>query len=433
MIAPENLLPIAKVIGPNRLAAQVGFKNSRSIPGGIESNQVHRIKAAKCHSRRLLGVMKNNELNRLPLFVPGYAAIAQNDGIGEQGVLNERINFLFNSLSGFRIRLPCPFFQTPKYVINLQVPITSLESLAPRRFVKIFSHASCNISWRHAIIQDMPPRDARRTSNTELPAAAELASMLKIEAQRPIPPSKAEKHYPDFRVFIALLEYAGRPSRWFSDATFKTLNHLEANEQGRKLTDVLVAKLLSLDAGRMPTDLLESVYEYLSESDPAEQADLLFVPGSKTQLRIEKAVELYKQNYAPKLLISGGAPYYKDKQLPEAEWHKRIAVDSGVPTSSILTESRSVSLPDNVRSSLNMLDEQGISYGSILLVNSPYAQRRCWAHFMKYIEEGTKLIRINSDTKPELQKEHWYKSESGLRIITNEYAKMRIAVAFNSA
>lgn len=276
----------------------------------------------------------------------------------------------------------------------------------------------------------MADEDTKRTSNTELPSSAELNTILSIEAQRPVPPSKAEKHYPDFQALVALLEYLNLPSRLFTN---ETASHTEANEQGKELIDSLVLKLLSLKSEQRPAYLLNDIYGYLSENDPKEAADLIFVPGSKTHLRIEKAIELYKKNYAPKMLISGGAPYYKNNQIPEAEWHKEIAVNAGVPASSILTESRSISLPDNVRASLNMLDEQGIKYKSLILVNSPYSQRRCWAHFMKYTEEGTKIIRINSDTKPELQKEHWFKSETGIRVITNEYAKMRVAVAFCSA
>ena len=253
--------------------------------------------------------------------------------------------------------------------------------------------------------------------------------MLAVEAQRTIPSSKKEKHFVDYRPLVALLEHLDLPADVFSKSSL-SLEGL--SERLTSSLDGLVAKLLSLDSKRQPLSLLDNLYGYLSQEDELVAADLIFVPGAKTQLRIDKAIELYKQGFAKTILTSGKSPFYKNNHLSEAEWYKSVAVSAGVPEADILVEARSISLPDNVRSSLNYLDDQGFRYSTLILVNSPYVQRRAWAHFQKYVDDKTRLIRVNSQTKPALRQKHWFKSETGIRVVVNEFAKMKVAETFNS-
>ena len=86
-----------------------------------------------------------------------------------------------------------------------------------------------------------------------------------------------------------------------------------------------------------------------------------------------------------------------------------------------MVERQAITLPDNVRRTLNLLDQKSFKYSSIILVNSPYVQRRGWAHFQKYVDDHIRLIRINSATQPALQKANWFKSEVGIKVIANEF------------
>ena len=49
------------------------------------------------------------------------------------------------------------------------------------------------------------------------------------------------------------------------------------------------------DLSEEDIQVLNATYDYLSEEDIPEKSDLIFVFGSKTPLRIDKAVELYNQ------------------------------------------------------------------------------------------------------------------------------------------
>jgi uncharacterized SAM-binding protein YcdF (DUF218 family) len=172
----------------------------------------------------------------------------------------------------------------------------------------------------------------------------------------------------------------------------------------------------------------------LAEEDIPEKSDIIFVFGAKTPFRIEKAVELYHQGFGEKIVISGRGPHYEDAQsTTEAELYARIAMQNGVPLSALITEDQSITIPHNVVCALNLLETAGIVYSSLILVNSPYVQRRGYAHFRKYTPDTIKLLRVNSDTGDKYKRNTWYNNQVGIETILGEYIKAKVAVSLNTA
>ena len=64
-------------------------------------------------------------------------------------------------------------------------------------------------------------------------------------------------------------------------------------------------------------DLMQKITEYLGQEDKLEKGDYIFVFGGKNVGRIQKAIELWKEGWAPKIWISGGHPIYQEYE-PEA-------------------------------------------------------------------------------------------------------------------
>lgn len=142
---------------------------------------------------------------------------------------------------------------------------------------------------------------------------------------------------------------------------------------------------------------------------------------------------MYNKGYGEYLLLSGNKPLYANKdRISESLRYEEYALSHGVPKNKIITENESISIPDNIRSSLNLLDTKEIVYRNIILVNSPYAQRRGWCFFKKYILNNINLIRINSDIHHDLMKNSWYKNEYGIRVILSEFIKMKIGIILNT-
>lgn len=267
---------------------------------------------------------------------------------------------------------------------------------------------------------------------TQLPATQELRAIMDFEAKRDVPPEKEGVHYPSFdplfrlaaalEVDVSLLKKGFTRDEWMAGGPL---------EEGDALVQALVDRLLQRpDLDRR---LLDGVYDYLAEEDPLEPAEAIFVFGAKTPLRIQKAVELYQAGWARKLVLSGHGPYSNRGEKAEAGIYRDLAVAAGVPSEDILLETRSITIPDNVRTSLNLFDEIGFAPKSLILVNSPYVQRRGWALFKKYTPETVRIIRQNCGTGEKFSREQWFKNPEGAKVVINEFAKMKIAVVLNTA
>lgn len=275
----------------------------------------------------------------------------------------------------------------------------------------------------------------KRDNFSQLPNSAELQNILEVEAKRNLPEDKEPIHYFDFSALVKLAEHFEiETGDLTAEYTAQDLREQNLLEKGKSLIEKIKGKLLGQELSSEDIEVCNSVYDYLTEEDVPENADFIFVFGAKTPLRIEKATELYQQGLSKNIIVSGRGPFYsEDNSVTEAEKYAHIAKEKGVPESAIIIENKSITIPDNVRGSLNLLDEKGISYSSIILVNSPYTQRRGWAHFKKYLPDNIKLIRVNCGTGEQYKRDTWYKNPTGIDVICGEYLKAKVAVSLNTA
>lgn len=276
-----------------------------------------------------------------------------------------------------------------------------------------------------------------RTEPVQLPSYDELCAILSHEEWREIVETKKHIHYADFSTILTLLKEYNLSTKFF-DSNFKFSDFKDGalfSEVASMFTD-LVDNILQTQEDAEKQKLFDNLYDYLSESDSEQKADIIFVFGSKSTFRIEKAIKLYEAGYAPKILVSGKGPFYeKDKELvPEAQKLAEYALERGVAESALILEKESITVPDNVKRSLNMLQRQSIPHNSFILVNSPFSQRRGWAHFSKFSAEGTKIIRSNVDTvSDQYSKDGWYKNEVGAKTIVKEFFGLRMSEILNTS
>jgi hypothetical protein len=282
-----------------------------------------------------------------------------------------------------------------------------------------------------------PTFEKMRTSPAQLPSYQELLDILAHEAARPIPPEKQDIHYGDFSTIRALLESYDLSTKFLEPGIrFEDFKNEVLFEEVSVMFSELVRNILRTQDDPGQQELFNNLYDYLSETDELEKADLIFVFGSKQTLRTDKAIRLYNEGYAPKILLSGKGPFYeKDKGArPEAELLAEHALKQGVPEEALILERESITVPDNVKRSLLLLGGENISHERIILVNSPFAQRRGWGHWSKMSKEGTKLIRSNTDTvSPQFSRDGWYRDETGAKVITKEFFGLRMSEMLNTS
>ncbi len=275
-----------------------------------------------------------------------------------------------------------------------------------------------------------------RTSPTQLPTYEELQKILTSKAVRKIPQEKGSVHYADFSTSIELLKSYNLPTEFFArDFKFEDFGDKKLFSETVAMFNSLINDILNSQDDRTKQKLFNHLYDYLSEQDPPEKADLIFVFGAKQTFRIEKAIDLYKKGYALKILVSGRSPSYENENtVSEAESFAQFAIEHGVSKEDIIIEKESITVPDNVKRSLNLLEGENIKHDSIILVNSTFSQRRGWAHFNKMSKAGTKLIRANVDKVSDaFSKDGWYKNETGTKVIVKEFFGLRMSEILNTS
>jgi uncharacterized SAM-binding protein YcdF (DUF218 family) len=268
-----------------------------------------------------------------------------------------------------------------------------------------------------------------RTDPTQLPGLDELSAILAQEAQRPVFPGKANLHYPHFELAISWLNLLGLDSRVFS----ADLPWQEVITDCTYLENKVISKTLDpVNQLRLAT-LFPSLTDYLGETDVPRSSSLIYVFGSQNLSRIQTAVNLWKENLAPLIFITGGHPHYQETPS-EAEIFKNYALSAGVPESSLIIEPQAITVADNVRRGLNLLDSQSIKFDSLITVTAWFSQRRSWSHLIKYIPD-IPIYRVNSPVKSDgdFAPNRWFANSNGIKVIYNEFVKMKTAVSLNTA
>jgi uncharacterized SAM-binding protein YcdF (DUF218 family) len=128
-------------------------------------------------------------------------------------------------------------------------------------------------------------------------------------------------------------------------------------------------------------------------ADAPRQADVIVVfaggvgesgkAGGGYQERVKRAVELYRQGKASRMIFSSGYVF----AFREAEVMSELAVAQGVPASAIILETKAANTYKNVAFVKEILRRE--QWRSILLVSSPYHMRRALLTWRKVAPEIT--------------------------------------------
>ncbi|MBE9080508.1 YdcF family protein [Romeria aff. gracilis LEGE 07310] len=108
--------------------------------------------------------------------------------------------------------------------------------------------------------------------------------------------------------------------------------------------------------------------------------------------RVLHGSRLYRQGYAPLLILSGGRIDWKDGGPPEADDMRQIAAAMGVPRADMLLEGTSLNTYQNAINVKKLLDARDLK--SVLLVTSAIHMPRSVAIFKK---QGIDVIPMPTD------------------------------------
>jgi uncharacterized SAM-binding protein YcdF (DUF218 family) len=164
---------------------------------------------------------------------------------------------------------------------------------------------------------------------------------------------------------------------------------------------------------------------YLSPQDKLVKADaIVVISGGETDLRVKEGVKLFQEDWAPLIIMSGAA---RDAGESNAEAMKRLAVKLGIPTDKVLVEKESRNTFDNAKFTRDILTNNNVK--SIILVTSPYHQRRASLTFNRYLGDSVKIIN-HSAADSAWRKNGWWNNNWARKITLSELQKIMYLSVF---
>ena len=146
---------------------------------------------------------------------------------------------------------------------------------------------------------------------------------------------------------------------------------------------------------------------------------IIVVSGGDTPARTKKAVEMYKNGWAPRIIFSGAAA---DKTgLSNAAAMRLDAIEQGVPRNDILIEEFSENTTENAERTRDLLKQHNIH--DIILVTSGYHQRRASLEFAAYTKDNGVMIR-NAPTSDSDWGWWWWLTPRGWYLAVSEFGKI---------
>lgn len=175
--------------------------------------------------------------------------------------------------------------------------------------------------------------------------------------------------------------------------------------------------------------VLLGVGHWLEVTDPLGKADAIVAISGDSGARVESAIALWKQGYAPVLIFSGGSS--DPESVPSAELMKRTAEAAGVPANAIVVEGTSATTEENAQHVADLMRSRGIR--SAILVTSPYHQRRAALLFEREFAEAALSFRNHPAEDPNWDASFWWTREPSRSRTLIELAKLGALVAGQKA
>lgn len=260
-----------------------------------------------------------------------------------------------------------------------------------------------------------------RVNSTQLPSVAELLDILKQESQRKAVNFDFVKNNNSiFNAHRELSQLAGSDDGWIDTYEFDSLSELKEkiDKNNSELLDFL-------QTNHNHIDLYKSFYSALIPKEDQTESDALFVFGASTNARIERAVELYDSDVANRIILSGRSPYYSKGTQSEASRMATFAIEHGVPKESLILEEESITLPDNVKRTIDLLESMDWHPSSMTIIATNFVLARATMEWYKFCPWEITIKPVPARPQSaSFTEDGWYKDMDSVAIVLNEYSKI---------
>lgn len=164
---------------------------------------------------------------------------------------------------------------------------------------------------------------------------------------------------------------------------------------------------------------------YISPRDSLSESDVVVaVSGGDTYARAMAAVRLYKEDWASQIIFSGAA--LDPDSESNAAAMRDIAINAGVSPEAITIEEESDNTRQNADRTASLI--HALEYESMILVTSPYHQRRTYIEFKNQLDEDVTVIN-HPAPDDQWSRRTWWRSPFGWYITASEAPKVLYALS----
>ena len=193
-----------------------------------------------------------------------------------------------------------------------------------------------------------------------------------------------------------------------------------------------VSSLKKSDLSREIVDKL--LYEGLEDAGDSGDCIMVFGSNKAPKYRVPRAVSLYHDKRASKILLCGGTLRETEIGfLSEAEMMRTKALEMGIPDEDIILEEISKSTKENILCALLILERtfKLSKINKILFVTTNYHMRRCLLMAQTYMPGWIKLCPCPADDLT-TKRDNWYNNEKGYQRAKDEAWKIICYINENS-
>lgn len=157
---------------------------------------------------------------------------------------------------------------------------------------------------------------------------------------------------------------------------------------------------------------------YLAPRDELQKSEaIVAISGGDTQARTVTAANLYKQGWANQLIVAGAAA--DPDSISNADQMRHIAIDEGLPSTAIRTETTSRNTAENA---IKVAETFLVAPERLILVTSPYHQRRAYQEFQAAFPD-TEIINYPAFDQT-WRRSLWWITPEGWYLTISESAKL---------
>lgn len=181
--------------------------------------------------------------------------------------------------------------------------------------------------------------------------------------------------------------------------------------------------------------IITDISNYIFIADTPAKVDAIFLPGSSHPAQPEYATKLYNQKFAKWIIPSGGvsaktgywpgvrekADIYTGNYKSDCEFFTDVLQKNGVPSSAIIGENRSGHTRDNAFMSRKVVDKQGITVKTAMIICKAFHARRCLMLYqMAFPDVQFIVCPVHCFN---ITKENWFTTEQGIDRVLGELAR----------